>query len=391
MQGTLFNQFIQGRPPVSLTDEERRYAVAVAVSSSPAYRDVWAMLNRYMPSELYGAMSSRMAPVTQTYLAACFSSDPLDTADRILERSRARSISVMTFWDADYPPLLREIQQPPVAIYLKGGLDDGPAIAIVGTRRSDSRSDGHARRIAADCAAAGLTVVSGMAVGIDREAHRGALDGGGRTVGVLANGIDIAYPAANRDLYARIESAPGSALISEYPPGVRAGTWTFVRRNRIISGLCKGTVVIKAGIKSGALITARHALEQNREVFACAGASFDEEYAGCHDLIRNGAVLVSRSEDVLGEFAGFNAAAGRNGARRDDAAADEGAGVSAGTNDPDPSSIEGRILRLISSRGQDVDSIIRQGAGTAPEVNEALTGLELDGRITRNGTMILRV
>ena len=176
-------------------------------------------------------------------------------------------------------------------------------MAVVGTRKSDPKSALIARRISHDLSSQGFTVVSGMAVGIDREAHLGALDAGGKTVGVLANGIDIIYPWPNRDLYQAHRSTPGSALVSEYPPGIYvAGQWTFVRRNRIISGLCAGTVVVKAGERSGALITARHAVEQNREVFACAGNSFDEEYAGCHRLVRSGAVLVSSSQDILAEL-----------------------------------------------------------------------------------------
>lgn len=386
----LFNHFIQGRTAVTMTDDERRYAVAVAVSSSPAYHDVWGLLNRHMPSEIYSMMVSRKPAATQSYLVEAFSAEPLEAAERILGKSRVRAIRIMTFWDDDYPLLLREIQQPPVVLFLKGDLPDVPAIAIVGTRKSDARSAEHARRIAADCAAAGLTVVSGMAVGIDREAHRGALDSGGRTVGVLANGIDREYPAANRDLYRRIETTPGSALISEYPPGIMAGTWTFVRRNRIISGLSRGTVVVKAGARSGALITARHALEQNREVFACAGNSFDDEYAGCHQLIRNGAVLVSHSADVLNEIAGFETSQVAGSVHRNIPAVEHGSCAGEASDLPDPASMEGRILRLLGSRGQDIDSIIRQVASTAPEVNQAITGLELEGMIIRNGTMICR-
>ena len=263
-------------------------------------------------------------------------------------------------------------------------------MAVVGTRRADPRSASNARRIARELAVRGYAVVSGMAVGIDREAHLGALDEGGQTVGVLANGIDIVYPWPNRDLYHMIESSPGSALVSEYPPGILAGKWTFVRRNRIISGLCAGTVVVKAGERSGALITARHAMEQNREVFACTGDSFDEEYAGCHRLIRSGAVLVTKPDDIFEELSRYAGTVRMPLPRGGDNSVGKRQAPEP-AEEPGDTTLAGRVLRLLGSGGLDIDSITREMAASPAEVNEAVVMLELDGRITRSGNIISRV
>jgi DNA processing protein len=158
------------------------------------------------------------------------------------------------------------------------------------------------RKISSDLSLEGFTLISGLARGIDRSVHEAALQGNCPTVAVLANGIDIKYPVANSDIYDKILLSENSALISEYPPKIRAGKWTFVRRNRIISGLSSGVVVVKAAEKSGALITAKYAAEQNREVFVCPGYSFNAEYAGCHKLIKEGAVLVRNTQDILNEI-----------------------------------------------------------------------------------------
>jgi DNA processing protein len=390
MQGRLFqNNPLAARGP--LNDEEMIYAVALSVISCPAGNNAWNMASFRTPVDMYRLISSRNSPRTQQFLCGEYSPDPLAAARRIVDAAARESIRLLTYWDHDYPSLLREIQWPPIVLYVKGEVIAQRAVAVVGARKSDGRSSSNARRIASDLAGRGFTVVSGMAIGIDREAHMGALDGKGRTVGVLANGIDIIYPWANRDLYRLIEETPGSALISEYPPGIIAGKWTFVRRNRIISGLCSATVVVKAGSRSGALITARHALEQDREVFACSGNSFDEEYAGCHHLIRNGAVLISSPDDIIdglplpvdtgkGDQAKTAEMQDEGGARRGKAAEEEL-----------PDTLEGRILKLLSFHDHEIDSIVRSVKGSPGEVNQAIVALELGGRIIRNGNIISRL
>ncbi|MBN1497739.1 MAG: DNA-processing protein DprA [Spirochaetes bacterium] len=391
IQETLFQDVNAAPETQRPSDEDVLCAIAVSAVSSPGRSGIWDMMqSRVFPGDIYRAVSRINRPVTQEYLVDTYSDNPATAARMILDAAAAKSIRVLTFWDEDYPALLKEIQCPPVVLYIKGDIPPQQALAIVGARRSDARSAGNARRIAREAVSRGCAVVSGMAVGIDREAHLGAIEEGGRTIGVLANGIDIVYPWPNRDLYRLIESTPGSALVSEYPPGIMAGKWTFVRRNRIISGLCAGTVVVKAGRRSGALITARHAMEQNRDVFACTGNSFDEEYAGCHGLIKNGAVLVSGPDDIFDELSRCAGAVmpPAAGAVNGDCKTMREAETE---DDPEEGTLEWRVLRLLKEGDREIDAIAREIPASPGEVNEAVVLLELGGRITRSGNMISRV
>jgi DNA processing protein len=378
-QGMLFMR--TSVPEEDLSGDELVHAVAVSVASTRGFWGDREILLSCAPAALYRHLCRSRAPVIQPYLAEVYPSDPLEAAELIIEKAAAGGCRVVTCWDGSYPALLREISRPPIVLYVRGRMDAEMTVAVVGTRRADARSMEHARRISRELAARGFVIVSGMAIGIDREAHLGALNAGGGTIGVLANGIDVVYPNANRDLYRVMESSPVSGLVSEYPPGSMAGRWTFVRRNRIISGLSQATVVVKAGMRSGALITARHAVEQNREVFACPGNSFEDGYAGCHRLIRHGAQLLSNTGDVIEELMGD--LCGGAAASEPGAAAHE-AGM------PPADSIEGRILRALSSGDMDVDSLVRAVNAPAAEVNEAVVALELDGMIVRNGTAVSR-
>ena len=206
--------------------------------------------------------------------------------------------------DPLFPPLLAAIHDPPAALYLRGagapGLLSEAAVAVVGARSCSSYGRAIARSLGRELAAAGLVVVSGMARGIDGEAHRGALDGGGRTVAVLGCGIDRDYPAAHAELARRIRER--GLLASEYEPGVEPAPWRFPARNRIIAGLCRATVVVEARERSGALITADFALEEGREVLAVPGEITSSLSAGTNALLRLGAAPVTRAEDVLEIF-----------------------------------------------------------------------------------------
>ncbi len=221
--------------------------------------------------------------------------------------------------DARYPRLLAAIHQPPAALDVLGDPDllSAPAVAVVGSRKASREGVLFAERLAADLAARGLVVVSGLAIGIDAAAHRGAL-ATGRTMAVLASGVDVA-PGVNRDLYERI--AEEGALVSEFERGIPARKHHFLQRNRIISGLALGTVVVEAAERSGALITARHAREQDREVFAVPGSPLRETSAGANALLKDGAALVRDWRDVAHELASqletlpaFAAVAGSDGA-----------------------------------------------------------------------------
>lgn len=204
--------------------------------------------------------------------------------------------------DASYPALLAAIHDPPPTLWLRGDADPAvlgaPAVAVVGARSCSSYGRAVARTLGRDLAAAGLTVVSGLARGIDAEAHRGALDGDGVTVAVLGCGIDRDYPAGHAELARRITDLRG-LIVSEYEPGVEPAPWRFPARNRIIAGLCAATVVVEARERSGALITADFALEDGREVMAVPGEITSALSAGTNALLRLGATPVTRPADVL--------------------------------------------------------------------------------------------
>jgi DNA processing protein len=221
-----------------------------------------------------------------------------------MERRGIRWISIAE--DA-YPPLLREIYDPPAALFYRGTPPalGNPTLAMVGTRKPCGMSARWAYETARDLSRAGVVVVSGLAIGIDAMAHRGAVEAAdSAAVAVLGSSVDEVYPASNRSLARRI-IAGGGALLSEYPPGTRPAKWTFPARNRIISGLCRCTVVVEAGKKSGALITADFALEQNRDlcVAGVPGGGVDKPFgAGCERLAEDGAKVVHNSLDIIAEL-----------------------------------------------------------------------------------------
>ena len=206
---------------------------------------------------------------------------------------------VITYYDDDYPLLLKQIDTPPPLLYVRGELkpEDAVSIALVGSRQAKDYGRRVSYQLSYQLAKRGLTITSGLAKGIDTCAHRGALDANGRTIAVMGNGLSIVYPAANSKLVERIIEA--GALISEFPMGMKPRAENFPIRNRIISGLTFGTVVVEASNRSGALITARLASEQGREVFAVPGQIFSELSTGTHRLIDDGAKLINTVEDLL--------------------------------------------------------------------------------------------
>jgi DNA processing protein len=201
--------------------------------------------------------------------------------------------------DPLYPPLLKEIKNYPKKLWVRGKIEAEPlAIAIVGTRKPSTYGIEAAKLFSRELSRDGFTIVSGLAFGIDKAAHEACLEVGGKTIAVLASGVDKITPSSHEQLANRILEN-GGALISEFPPGTDARPENFPQRNRIISGLTLGVIVIEAPQKSGALITARYAIEQNREVFVVPGSIFSPNFQGSHALIREGAILVTKPEDVL--------------------------------------------------------------------------------------------
>lgn len=376
---------------------EKIYPIAISVAASASLNRVWNDIARQAPDAIYRRMEDGGEIATQEFIANRYSGKPLDVAQRIYDFTREHSIDIIDFWDSRYPPLLREIYRPPIVLYCRGNFIVERPIAVVGTRRGDRISSMIAQRIAGELSIAGFTIVSGMAIGVDRDAHLGALQMNKPTIGVLANGIDVIYPSANSDLYNAILSSGCSSLLSEYPPGIFAGRWTFVRRNRIISGLSLGTLVVKAGEKSGALITAQYAVEQNREVFACPGHAFEEDYSGCNNLIKSGATVVTSTEDILREFPLlYKLSESRHdsyqAAEDGDTRCEEFSSMGRKIENAYPDdSVERKVFDALAEGDKDVDTIVRLLSVNASEVSKAIIQLEISGDVNRNGNMISRI
>ncbi|HEX9917321.1 MAG TPA: DNA-processing protein DprA [candidate division Zixibacteria bacterium] len=213
-----------------------------------------------------------------------------------------KKFKILTFFDEEYPKSLKNIYDPPPLIFFRGEIrsEDQKAIAVVGSRKASSYGRMVTESLVEELASRGITIVSGLARGIDSISHQAALKAGGRTLAVLGSGLDIIYPPENRKLADGI--AENGAVISEFFLGTKPEATNFPQRNRVISGLCLGIVIVEAGPKSGALLTARHALEQNREVFAVPGDIRSQGSKGTNELIKQGAKLVSSVEDILVEL-----------------------------------------------------------------------------------------
>ncbi|MDE2148689.1 MAG: DNA-processing protein DprA [Gammaproteobacteria bacterium] len=275
--------------------------------------------------------------------------------------------ALITWDDPRYPPQLREIQLPPPALFVRGCVEllGAAQLAIVGSRSATPQGKQDARCFAAELSAAGLVITSGLALGIDGAAHRGALEAGRPTVAVCGNGLDRVYPARHRELAHAI--AETGALVSEFPPGTPPKAEHFPRRNRIISGLALGVLVVEAAPASGSLITARLAAEQGREVFAVPGSIHSPRARGCHALIRDGAKLVETSADVLEEL------------RLPAPAAAAAAQPPAAATPADP--LQARILEAIGDAAVSVDTLIQSLDEPPQRLHPALLALELDGAI----------
>ncbi len=292
--------------------------------------------------------------------------------DKEMEKLEKENIEVLTFLDRKYPKLLKEIHSPPALLYIKGKFEkeDKFAVSIVGTRRATSYGKQTTYEIAYNLAKSGLTIVSGLAIGIDREAHKAALDAGGRTIAVLACGLDKAtiYPPNNRKLADQL--AECGAIISEYPLQTPALRHYFPARNRIISGLSLGTLVSECGERSGALITARHALEQNREVFALPGNIYSPGSTGPNNLIKMGAKPVTSFQDILDEL-NLNQAV-------------EYTKVSKIIPDSKEEEI---LLQFLSKESIHVDNLVKKSKLDTAVVTSTLTLMEMKGKVKNLGGM----
>lgn len=288
---------------------------------------------------------------------------------------------LVTRADALYPPLLRRIDDAPPALFVNGDPDClvAPQIAIVGSRNASPGGRETATEFAAALSRAGLVVTSGLAVGIDGAAHRAAIDAGGRTVAVAGTGPDRVYPARHRDLAREI--VDNGAVVTTFAPGVGPRPLHFPARNRIISGMSLGVLVIEAGVQSGSLITARLAGEQGREIFAVPGSIRNPVSRGCHQLIRQGARLVESAADVVSELEPLVAElAGELRGLLDASAAGPGEQHPAGAPPPEDPEVQ-RVLEAVGFDPTPVDEIIQRAELTTQAVSSMLLSLELDGLI----------
>ena len=327
--------------------------------------------------------------------------------ERELERLADAGVSALTWRDTEYPQRLKQVDDAPPVLYVRGALpaEEGPSVAVVGTRSPTN----YGHRVTADLCAAlagsGVTIVSGLALGIDARAHQATLDAGGRTVAVLGNGLDTVYPRENFRLAQRI-IAEGGALVSEFALGVRPEASHFPRRNRIISGMTLGTLITEAGETSGTRWTVYHALEQNREIFCAPGSIYSDASRLTNRLIREGAKLVTNVGDILVEI-------GLDGAERQIHLALEGSEPPAklpgdtAVNRPDlPSSVapdnpvqweaprietadpeEADLLRHITGEPIHIDDLVRVSVLPITQVSSLLTMLELKGLVQQVGAM----
>jgi len=329
-----------------------------------------AMLRQYgLPQNIVGRKPAELSSfVERQALDAMASEEVRRTVSRALEWASGPRHSVVTLADPSYPRALLEIADPPALLYAIGRTEllQRPALAIVGSRNATAQGEANSEAFAKALSDAGLTIVSGLALGIDAAAHRGGLSGPGSTIAVLGTGVDIVYPRRNGDLAAEI--AERGVLVSEFALGTAPAAYNFPKRNRLISGLARGCLVIEAAAASGSLITARTAAEQGREVFAIPGSIHSPLSRGCHALIKTGAKLVESAQDVLDELSGFR-----------------GTGYATTAGNPVAKEKRGQpasgLLACMGHDPVDVDALCSRAGMSVEQVSSELLRLELQGLV----------
>ncbi|MEN6449852.1 MAG: DNA-processing protein DprA [Thermoguttaceae bacterium] len=365
--------------------EDLRHVLRLAMVAGVGPRTRRLLLDRFGSSEaVLAAAPSELRSVqgvgpklTERIVAA---REEIDV-DSLIAVCQRRDVEIVAETDEAYPSLLRQIPDPPPVLFVRGELkpQDGMAIGVVGTRHATHYGLRQAERLAASLARAGLTIVSGLARGIDAAAHRGAIEAGGRTLAILGSGVLSIYPPEHESLAEEVVAH--GALVSEAPPLAAPHSGVFPQRNRVISGLSLGVIVVEAGDRSGALITARLAMEQGREVFAVPGRIEDPTSRGCHRLIRDGAKLVQTVDDVLEELGPLFEPASR----------DDGREVH------HPAELllneqEQKILDAIGSDPTSLDAILAATSLSVPNILSTLSVLEMRRLVRRvSGSLVVRV
>ena len=317
-----------------------------------------------LPEQIFATTAHQLEAVCEPKIAKAITAgfDP-NKVQPTLQWLAEPGNHLLTWADSEYPQTLLQTADPPPLLYVKGRLEllQQQALAIVGSRHATPQGAKDAESFAHALSDAGYTIVSGLALGIDAAAHRGGLLGRGSTVAVVGTGLDIVYPARNRELAHRL--AEQGAIISEFPLTTPSLAQNFPRRNRIISGLARGVLVVEAALKSGSLITARLAAEQGREVFAMPGTIHSPLAKGCHSLLKQGAKLVESAQDILEELGHFSLAS---------------------TRSPETTEKSGEheeFLRQLGARPCGVDTLVSRTGLTAERVCAILLELELNGRV----------
>ncbi len=327
------------------------------------------------PSAILAATGTQLsaAGLSRPAIEALRETDPPGVA-RDLEWLQQPGNHLLTWQHPHYPPLLAQLPDPPPLLYVHGDatLLCEPQLAMVGSRNPTASGRQTATDFARHLAAAGLTITSGLALGIDTASHQGALDAGVPTIAVMGTGLDRVYPASNRELARRI--AERGALVSEFPIGTPPLAENFPRRNRIISGLSLGTLVVEAALRSGSLISARLAAEQGREVFAIPGSIHNPLARGCHLLIRQGAKLVETAHDIIEELGPL-------------ASVCQPDRIDADTPRDEPGQLAEEYAQLLENMGFDpvpIDRLVTMCGLTPAEVSSMLLQLEMDGYVASN-------
>ena len=314
-----------------------------------------------LPGRIFNASRAELERVVPSAIAERLTTEGAGEAvDAALAWANEPGNALISLADRNYPRQLLQTPDPPTLLYAKGRVEllNRPALAVVGSRNATPQGMVNAEAFAASVSRAGLTVVSGLALGIDTAAHRGGLAGHGSTVAVIGTGADRVYPARNRDLAQRI--AVDGVIVSEFPLGTPALASNFPRRNRVISGLARGVLVVEAAERSGSLITARLAAEQGRDVFAIPGSIHSPLSKGCHRLIKDGAKLADDARDILDEL---------------------GVAAMPALRREQPRQEDDRLLDLMGFDPCDMDVLAVRSGLTVDRLSAMLLELELDGRI----------
>ncbi|VUD64306.1 DNA processing protein DprA [Thalassocella blandensis] len=309
----------------------------------------------------------------------------MERANRCLDWCAHHQVSVLCSRDEAYPALLKEINRPPPVLYVKGDVSNLslPQIAVVGSRKPTPSGKTNASVFSQELALHGFAVTSGLALGVDAAAHVGALKANGKTIAVMGTGIDQVYPRRNAKLAEEILQN-GGTLVSEFPLGTTPTPQNFPQRNRIVSGLSYGTLVVEAALKSGSLISAKFALEQNREVFAIPGAIQNPMSRGCHELIKQGATLVESASDIYQELQGFIAHSQQQlemNVNTEQAPALSGIALS---------EMEQKVLEVVDFSPSDIDTLAQRIAISPGELMSCLISLELKNAVSQSGNGYIR-